>query len=292
MDTVDPELTDLPSQSPLFHAQHEQRYTRQAAIRTYQERYGCRLIVMIDAIFPDSVVLFEELLYDANLDQDLHLMLASPGGDGETAVRLVRAAQARCRELTIMVPDQAKSAATLLTLGAHYVLMGPTSDLGPIDPQLQLAKGQLASAKNIIAAVDDAEKRIVDRPDTYPLHAALHADVSALIVQHARAALNRTGDLMREALKSHPSRDESTVDLLCQSLREPLIEQPASHGAVFGFADAKEAGLPVIQCDPQCDQWQRLWRLYMKYTALGVTTGRGYAYEGESASQVISNRSR
>ena len=42
---------------------------------------------MKDDIFPDGVVFFEDLVFDASTDQDLHLMLDSPGGDGETAVR-------------------------------------------------------------------------------------------------------------------------------------------------------------------------------------------------------------
>ena len=49
----------------------------------------------------------------------------------------------------------AKSAATLLTLGAHHIMMGPASDLGPIDPQFFI-NNELVAAKDIIAAVDDA----------------------------------------------------------------------------------------------------------------------------------------
>ena len=163
--------------------------------------HGCRLIVMVDAIFPYGVTLFEELLIGAEREQDLHLMLDTPGGDGETAVRLVRAAQARCRKLTVIVPNQAKSAGTILALGAHHILMGPTSDLGPVDPQFPSPKGRdLYSAKDLIAAVEAAEKAVTDNPDTYALHASLLADVTALMVLKARSALGRTGDLVREAL--------------------------------------------------------------------------------------------
>ena len=102
-----------PMQSPIYHAIHSGRYDRQRMIAQYQDEFSCRLVVMYDAIFDTSVPLFEELIYDNDRSTDLHIILASPGGDGETAVRLVRAAQARCRELTVIVPDQAKSAATL-----------------------------------------------------------------------------------------------------------------------------------------------------------------------------------
>ena len=70
----------------------------------------------------------------------------------------MRAAQSRCDELTVIVPDMAKSAATLLSLGAHHIMMGPASDLGPIDPQL-LIRNEWVAAKDIIAAVDDAALR-------------------------------------------------------------------------------------------------------------------------------------
>lgn len=130
-------------------------------------------------------------------------MLDSPGGDGETAVRLARSTQARCARFTVIVPDQAKSAATILALGAHEILMGPTSDLGPVDPQFQLADGRsLVAAKDIIAAVAAAEAAIATNPDTYPLHASLLSDVSGLMVQQARSTIDRSSDLVLEALKS------------------------------------------------------------------------------------------
>jgi putative intracellular protease/amidase len=63
---------------------------------------------MIGPIFGYSVEYFEELLFDASPADDLHLMLVSQGGDGEVAVRLVCAAQARCARLTVIVPENAK----------------------------------------------------------------------------------------------------------------------------------------------------------------------------------------
>jgi ClpP class serine protease len=131
------------------------------------------LIVFMDAIFPASVTLFEELLFDADPREELHVLLWSQGGDGESAIRILRSAHARCKKLTVIVPDQAKSAATLIALGAHEIIMGPASDLGPIDSQIQLpGKTGFVAAKDIIAAVDDAAAKIQAAPATYPLYAA------------------------------------------------------------------------------------------------------------------------
>lgn len=276
----------LPPQSPLFHAEHAARYDRQLLIQQYQQGFACRLIVVLDIIYGDNIPLLEELLFDADPAQDIHLLLDSPGGDGETAVRMARSAQARCKELTVIVPNRAKSAATILALGAHHILMGPTSDLGPVDPQFPIGEGDnqtLVAAKDIIAAVDNAQKSVAADPNTYPLHASLLSDVSALKVQQARSALARTGDLVEEALKSHPGRTAAQVRALKSKLKKPLIDLPKDHSAVVSAADAKQMGLPVIEADPSGEQWQLLWRLYAKYLMLPYNR----VYEAEKASRTL-----
>ncbi len=274
-----------PIQSPLYHAQNAPRYERQALIRDYEAKHNCRLIVMMDAVFPYGVTLFEELVYDANPEQDLHLLLWSQGGDGETAVRLLRAAQARSKEFTVIVPDQAKSAATLIALGAHHILMGPASDLGPIDPQMQLkpgTPGTLVAAKDIIAAVNNAAAKVQAAPETYPLYASLLGDVTAIIVQQAQASLDRTDDLLREALESHPGRKLEEVDNLQKTLSQLLIQEAQSHTMIFGAKEAKKAGLPVKEQSSSDEQWQAIWRLWTKYFALNMRV-----YENVRASQTF-----
>jgi hypothetical protein len=272
------------SRSPLYTAQHAQRYQRQELIRSYQRDFDCRLIVMVDAIFPYSVQYFEELLFNASPQQDLHLLLWSPGGDGEVAVRLVRSAQARCSELTVIVPDIAKSAATLFALGADRILMGPASDLGPVDPQFEVGDYDLVSAKDIISAVERALDDVATRPDSYPIHSALLSDVNALRVQQARSALDRTDDLVKEALLSNPRRSQRSASLLARRLHKPLIEAPKDHAAIFSAEDARKHGLPAISCDPSSEQWRRIWQLWTHYYALFPVQ----VYEGDLASQVQS----
>ena len=238
---------------------------------------------MVDYLFPPSVTLFEETLFDANPDENLHVMLYTLGGDGETALRLVRQAQSRCKELTVIVPDQAKSAGTLFVLGADRILMGPTSDLGPIDPQFRLPSGAFASAKAIIAAVEDAEQRIQANPQTYPLHASLLNDITALLVQQAKDAIARTDDQMKEALACADGRGANEIDEFASKLREPLIQHPQSHGTAISARDAKMLGLPVEELNGSKAHWQSIWRLWAKYAALNA----GAIYEGQTASHIF-----
>lgn len=271
------------ARTPLFEARHAPRYERQRLIREYQVGHECRLAVLMGPLLPDSITLFEELLFDADPGADLHLMIDTPGGDGESAIRLVRQAQSRCRRLTLIVPNQAKSAGTLLALGAHEILMGPTSDLGPIDPQFLLPDGSWASAKAIIQAVEHAEREVKEDPDTFPLHAALLVDLTALKVQQARDAIARTDSQIKQALTSCPNRDEQEADALAKRLKDVLVTEPASHGAVISAAEARNAGLPVPDIDLSGGQWRLIWRLWTKYFALE----EDIIYEGAIASHVL-----
>lgn len=236
---------------------------------------------MIDTLFSRSVTLFEEVLYDSNPQRDLHVLLSTPGGDGETALRLIRQAQCRCKDLTVIVPDQAKSAGTLFSLGADRIYMGPTSNLGPVDPQFLLS-GSLAAGKAIIAAVEEAERRVQAKPQTYPIHASLLGDITALMVQQARDALKRADGQLTEALACVSSRSADEVDQMAQHLRGPLLDDSQSHGAAISTQEAINLGLPVEKAEPGDGRWESVWRLWAKYVALEVE----FAYEGETASHV------
>lgn len=272
--------------TPLFKAQHSARYDRQALISQYQELTGARLIVMIDQIFHHGVTLLEELVADADPHQPLHLMLSTPGGDGEVAVRLLRLLQSRCSELTIVVPDMAKSAGTIMCLGADCILMAPMSDLGPVDPQF-LVGDRLVGAKEIDRAVASAEARIGEAPDSYPLYAGLLADVNMIMVEQARSAMSRSYDLIKEALEC-AGRQQSAVTALADALRGPLIDEATNHGATVGPTKAKDLGLPVVEADPSSEQWRLIWALWTRYFQMNAwPAGRLSVYEGRYASQVF-----
>ena len=246
-----------PPQSPFFRSLNADRYARQSMITAYEARHGCRLAVMAGPIIDDSIVLFQDLIYDANPQEDIHLLLASPGGDGEVAVRLARSIQSLCREFTIIVPNQAKSAATLLALGAHHILMAPHSDLGPVDAQIFL-RDRWVAAKDVIAAVDNADAKVDANPETYPFHVSLLAELTHIIVQQSRSALARSQDLLIEALRSNPDRSPDKITELTDALNDLLVDRPQTHSAIFGAEDARKSGLPIIDADLTGEQWQSL----------------------------------
>jgi hypothetical protein len=79
------------------------------------------------------------VLCNLNLEKkkDILLILLSAGGEIEPAYQISKLCNLFARERFIVcVPRFAKSAATLITLGADEIHMGILGQLGPIDPQL------------------------------------------------------------------------------------------------------------------------------------------------------------
>lgn len=69
--------------------------------------------------------------------KDVLLLLHSGGGSIEPAYLISKALKSSSKEKFVtVVPRRAKSAATLVCLGADEIHMGLTSQLGPIDPQI------------------------------------------------------------------------------------------------------------------------------------------------------------
>lgn len=282
-----PEPSPLPGREFFQEAQHAESEARRGLIREYQEAHHCRLIVKLGPIYPYDVTPFEDLLSVADPEMDLHLLLNTLGGDGETAIRLAQQARARCKSFTVAVPDMAKSAGTLLTLGADQILMGPPSDLGPVDPQISQQAGdgtyRFQPAKAILEAVKYAEQTVQEHPETFPLHAALLGSLTAVEVQTARNVLEHAGTQLRLALRNRPDLPANKLQELAKRLEARLIEEPQSHGAIVSAADATELGLPVERLAPLDPQWQRIWQLWTRYT---LKLGAGQLYENERVSLV------
>ena len=95
----------------------------QGLIRDYQTTYDCRFVSLSTGCIPDGLTFFKETLYNAQPDKISMSCSSTPGGDGETAIRLARQAQARCQELTVKVPEQATGAPG--TLFVHRCAQDP-----------------------------------------------------------------------------------------------------------------------------------------------------------------------
>lgn len=100
-------------------------------------------------------------IYDAippDNEKPIFLLLHSRGGQVEPAYLISKTCKEKSPEFIVVIPRRAKSAATLISLGANSIHMGSMSELGPIDPQFgSLPALSLSSSLQSIAKVVSAQ---------------------------------------------------------------------------------------------------------------------------------------
>jgi len=75
-----------------------------------------------------------ELLRELGRNERIDLILNSRGGQTEVPAKLVPLIRNYCDHFGVIIPYRAHSAATHIALGANEIVMGPMSELGPVDP--------------------------------------------------------------------------------------------------------------------------------------------------------------
>ena len=122
---------------------------------TYQDLYNIEKVI-------------EPLKSDGKLPQKLHLVIHSPGGRVDATTKIARYLREHFKEIEAYVPYEAASGGTVLCLTANLIVMGTTSNLTPIDPQV-LYKGRRISATSYEQAIKDMMKKYsTSSPDEIP----------------------------------------------------------------------------------------------------------------------------
>lgn len=113
------------------------------AVRKLEEMFGrpMRFLFSLDdgpmsKISPDLVQRMIISERAPKNDRGVGLVIQSPGGDGGSSYRLARFLQRRFGSFISIVPHFAKSASTLISLGADQIYLGPNAELGPLDVQI------------------------------------------------------------------------------------------------------------------------------------------------------------
>ena len=254
------------AKTPLYEANNADRYQRQTLIKQIQNRTKRTLICYVSGaarmVDRDDVVPFVDLLHNIPRGRAVDLLLHTSGGSINAAEKLMGMTRGHVgtAELRTIVPDFAKSAGTLMVLGADKVIMSDMSELGPIDPQIHLS-GKWQSVQNYLDAFDEHAGTL--KTDTNNVAARIMLSKLApdtllmckVAVDRARQAAE---DLLRRGMFRNGGNFTRTVKELLDTRRW------LSHGQMISWEDALDShiGLAVEYCTYHSDEWQDYWRLY------------------------------
>ena len=255
-----------PAKTPLFEAIHADRYQRQALINQIQQRTKRSLICYVSGsrcvIDENDTMPFVDLLHRAPPNREVDLLLHTTGGSIDAAEKLIGMMRRHVgsAQLRIVVPDFAKSAGTLMVLGADSVVMSDMSELGPIDP-LACIFDRWQSVQNYLDAYKTHAKKLETDRDNIAAQIML-GKLDPATLKQCEAAMNRARQAAENLLKRGMFRDGGNWSLTVSELLDTA--RWLSHGQMISWEDARDPqiGLVVKYCPYHSDEWQDYWRLY------------------------------
>jgi hypothetical protein len=233
----------------------------------------------------------EELFFTARYDlpqgEPIALLIESPGGSAECAYQIAKLLQRRCGSFLAVVANWAKSAATLMSLGASEIILGEHAQLGPLDVQIfDPDREDMNSALNETLAIERLHAAALDGVDQALLTLTMRTGKRMeAILPHA---LKFISDTMRplfekvdvvqytNRLRTLKVAEEYAIRLLCprydfaaaEQLARQLVEDYPDHSFIIDFDEAKKIGMHVKEPTPE--QTMQLDRIFPYITSLNA----------------------
>lgn len=213
--------------------------------------------------------MLEGILQKCDLSKGFALFLSSPGGSGLAAERIInicRSYSGTGNYITI-VPGKAKSAATMICLGSSKIMMGNTSELGSVDPQIAIEEDKKVkwfSVYNIVKSYRDLFARAVREKGNLQPYLQQLANYDEREIAESEAALALSEDIAIKTLKSGmlSHLDSSRIKQKIKRFLTP--EEVKVHGRPIYAQEAKSCGLNVEIVDLKDKIWVLLYELYVR----------------------------
>lgn len=254
-----------PTKTPMYEALNAPRYHRQMLIRAIEEECGPCLICYVSGkratIDRDDTAGFMEMLHNIRPEENVDLLLHTRGGDVDAAEKVMALVQATVGggQLRVIIPDFAKSAGTLMALGADTLIMSDSSELGTIDPQIWSDDGRGNEICHSVLSYLDAFKihsEALAKNSEDSVARLMLSKLDPTTLRNFQAIRDRARNFAEDQLKRKGRNFSQIASALLDTTRWP------SHGQMIKWQDAKELGLEVDYLPPRSKRWQSYWQLY------------------------------
>lgn len=229
-------------------------------------RPGQQAMMAADAI-PEVLDQLSSLPTDTT---KIDVLIVSNGGDPTVAWRMMSLLRDRLQQVSVLVPQAAFSAATLLALGADEIVMHPHGNLGPVDAQISVRRrgagpqdfeekrfgsedltGFLAFAREEVGLTDQQYLSSVFK--------AFCNEVGATTVGTAARGARLSLSLGEKLLLMHMKDDADAQK--ARGIAEALNKEFFHHGYPVGRVEARKLGLKVPEKnDPEVERL--MWAIW------------------------------
>lgn len=196
------------------------------------------------SVCANDVIALSEVLERLGTHDTIYLFIKSDGGSGQVALRMVNLLRQHCKKLVALVPLECASAATMISLGANEILMGPTSFLTAVDTSLNHALSPVDRDNDRVNVSLDELTRVIrlwrseQKDSTENPYKNLFAYVHPLVIGAVDRAESLSIMLCRELLAYHITDEAKAHDIAAT-----LNSKYPSHSYPILLNEAQKIGL-------------------------------------------------
>jgi len=166
--------------------------------------------------------------------ENLDVILESGGGSLDSAYKVLKMLKSYAMKVTVIVPFYAKSAASLIAIGANELMMCKSGELGPIDPQVHDPQSGLFipahSIKEAIAFIEETKDNTVKL--------SLADKIPVLLIGAYREAGISSKQYLKDVLTEQ-------YDCVKDKITETFTERFLSHGYPMDRDFLEKTGIKV-----------------------------------------------
>jgi hypothetical protein len=223
---------------------------------------------------------------------NISLIINSYGGNIYAAVKILNMIKLKCNYLRVVVPQWAKSAATLMCLGADEIVMGEQSELGPLDKPIEHPhlEGVTISALDVINALnhlqikakdlmfdiasDLTNKFFLNKKDAFEIACKISLGLVNPIMSKEdpriisqsyrllRIAEKYGKELIRNGSAKNWQMDEKRKEEFIDIILDIFVWSYPDHGFAITRQEAKSLRLKIVLAE-NFEKWNLLWNFYL-----------------------------
>lgn len=224
--------------------------------------------------------------------KSLDVILHSPGGTAEAAESIVDLLRAKFTDIRFIIPNAAKSAATMLAMSGNMILMDDRSELGPTDPQMLLSRdGQIvvAPAHDIKQQFIMAKKEITRNPQNLPSWLPILRQYGPSLLAECDRSLSLSKKLVTKWVKKYMFAKDSRSGTKAARIAGYLTSkvQFQSHARKVGIENLIAKGAKVLDMRTDVTLQTAVWDVYLSMQITFSMTGAYKIFENHKGEALI-----
>jgi len=221
---------------------------------------------------------FDEVTRNLPHGAGIDILLHSPGGSAEATESIVALLRDRFSHIRFIIPNVAKSAATMLAMSGEVLLMDERSELGPTDPQMtfvQDGRTIFAPAQAIKDQFKAAQDEINGDPKKLPAWVPILGWYGPALLAQCDNHLALAKELVFKWLEQYMFADEPDANQKAERIATYLANHNnfRSHGRRVGMAELQALGVKILDLRTVPDLHEAIRDLYTAITLTFANTG-------------------